>query len=53
MSTTIKRFHQSYPGMADLYHTYCEDHPDWGVCAELADAHEAVATHLRKKHGEQ
>ena len=29
---TARRFHKSYPGMDDLYHTYCEQCPDWGTC---------------------
>jgi glutamine amidotransferase PdxT len=51
-STRIERFHQSYPGTADLYHTYSSDHPAWGTCTELAEAHMEVADHLKKAHKE-
>ncbi len=49
-ATSMKRFHHSYPGTADLFHTYCADHPEWGTCAEEAQAHRDIADHLEEAH---
>lgn len=38
--------------MPDLFHTYCEEHPEWGTCTPEAEAHEEIAAHLRKAHTE-
>jgi hypothetical protein len=46
----MKRFHQSYPGMSDLYHTYCEDHTDFGICGTLEEAEVAINEHKKKEH---
>lgn len=48
----MRRFHASYPGMPDLFHTYCEEHPEWGTCTPESEAHEEIAAHLRKAHTE-
>lgn len=51
MSAYMKPFHQTYPGLPDLFHTYCSDHPDFGTCAEEAKAHRDIANHLDAEHG--
>lgn len=38
--------------MPDLFHTYCEEHPEWGTCTPESEAHEEIAAHLRKAHTE-
>lgn len=50
MATTMRRFHQAYPGLPPLFHTYCSDHPKFGTCAEEAQAHRDIADHLDAKH---
>ena len=49
-STTVRPFHASYPGMPQLFHTYCAEHPDFGTCAEEAQARRDVAEHLEEEH---
>lgn len=50
MITSIKPFHGPWPGMPDLFHTYCSDHPEFGTCAEQAQAHRDIADHLNAEH---
>lgn len=50
MTTTIKPFHGSLPRLPDLFHTYCSEHPDFGTCAEEAQAHRDVAEHIEAEH---
>lgn len=52
-SPYMSPFHDPYPGMPKLFHTYCPDHPDWGTCSEEAQAHRDIAEHLEQKHGEE
>lgn len=47
----MRPFHQPVPGMPDLFHTYCPEHPDFGTCTEEGAAHEAISLHLRDVHG--
>lgn len=49
--TSMQSFHQSYPEMPDLWHTYCSEHPDFGTCAEEAQAQRDIDTHLASAHG--
>jgi len=49
-AVTMRRFHKSYPGMPDLWHTSCEDHPDWGTCAEKDQAEQDVDAHMKSEH---
>lgn len=55
MSATpyMSPFHDTYPGLSQLFHTYCPDHSDWGTCGEVAQAHRDIADHLEKKHKEE
>lgn len=48
--TSVRPFHQGVPGMASLFHTYCDDHPNFGTCAEEAQAHRDIADHIEKEH---
>lgn len=48
----IEKFHQSYPGVEDLYHTYCSEHPDWGVCSTKPLAEEEILLHRAEEHNE-
>ena len=48
----IKRFHETYPGMEDLYHVYCAEHPDYGFCGEIELANAQAASHRARHHAE-
>ena len=50
MSVTMKPFHGTVPGMPNLFHTYCAEHPEFGTCAEDAQAHRDIAQHLETEH---
>lgn len=52
MSTRVERFHQTYPGMPDLFHTYCDEHPEFGTCADEAQAHRDIADHIDRHQAE-
>lgn len=46
MTVDVRPFHGRIPGMPDLFHTYCDEHPEFGTCASEEQAHVDVATHL-------
>lgn len=46
----MSKSHNTYPGLPELFHTYCPGHLDWGTCSEEAQAHRDIAEHLEKKH---
>lgn len=48
--TRMERFHQSYPGMTDLWHTSCVEHAEYGVCAEHEVADRSIRAHLTDEH---
>ena len=48
--TRIYPFHARYPNLPELFHTACDEHPDWGVCGERHEAESAVFEHLHSKH---
>lgn len=50
MSAYMKPFHQHIDGMPDLFHTYCDEHPDFGTCATEGRAHQDIAAHLHAEH---
>lgn len=41
----IRPFHKRYVGMPELFHVYCERHPDFGVCGTDAEARESALQH--------
>lgn len=43
-------FHQSYPGMPDLFHVSCAEHPDYGFCGERDQADAAATDHAYRAH---
>lgn len=45
----VRPFHQSYPGLPDLFHVYCSHCSDFGFCGEASDANDMAAGH-RAKH---
>lgn len=46
----VYRFHETYPGMEDLYHVSCDQHPEFGCCANEKDANLAAAEHRMEEH---
>lgn len=50
--TSIKPFHGPWPGMPDLFHTYCSQHPDFGTCAAWDQAALDVREHVKSEHPE-
>ena len=40
MTVSVKPFHAQYPMMPPLFHTYCTECPDYGICdvQHVADA---------------
>ena len=42
----IRPFHQRYPGMPELFHVYCKQHPDFGFCGEEHEACAAALLHV-------
>lgn len=46
----IRPFHEKYPGMPQLFHVYCEAHPDFGFCGVEHVAREAALGHGQREH---
>lgn len=47
---TVYPFHERYPGMEPLFHVSCDQHPEFGCCANERDAHLAAAAHRMEEH---
>ena len=43
-------FHAPFPGMPDLFHVRCAEHPDFGLCAEWDEARSAAIEHDDAEH---
>ena len=41
----MRPFHQTYPGTTQLFHTYCSEHPAFGICGDEEQARADVAQH--------
>lgn len=41
----IYPFHLRYPGMPDLYHVRCDEHPHFGFCGTYDEAFDARFQH--------
>ncbi len=46
----MRPFHRPYPGLPDLFHTYCSDHPDFAYCGTRNAAENAIREHLGVAH---
>lgn len=46
----MERFHESYPGLPDLWHTCCDEHPNWGTCGTEEEAIAEIQKHVDRKH---
>lgn len=44
----IRPFHMPMRGMPDLFHVYCERHPEFGFCGDETEARNAALEHGRK-----
>ncbi len=45
-AVTVYPFHGSYPGLPDLYHVRCAQHPDFTGCVTASELGECVGDHL-------
>ena len=47
---TMRRVHASYPGVPDLFHTSCTEHPRFGTCEEMDAAAATARAHAATAH---
>ena len=45
MTVTVKPFHQTFPKVEPLFHTYCDQCPEYGICGEQHEADASAAQH--------
>lgn len=44
-------FHAPFPGLPELFHVSCDEHPDFGFCGEKSDAEDIAAGHRIDHYG--
>ena len=50
-SVTVYPFHRPVPGLPDLFHVSCAEHPEFGFCGTREQAYWARLDHLADTHG--